>query len=351
MADRRVIDAIIREGQRRHSPKKTKAALQTGIVETGLENLKGGDADSVNWRQERASIYGGDMSITRSVRRFFDEAEKLDRPGLSAAELAARVQRPAAQYRGRYGEARIQDDVNRYLQAYYGGKLPAVSGSTSGSSSRSIINTTRERTTMDTKGFEQARRQAILGNFIAKRNPQSFLLRSGVLGTQAPNPADFQETKVVGGLRLGARRASPSSRTSGSPSSQRGTFKITGPSPGRLKPYLVSFAERVAGEYGRPLVGSDGSGHSVRTATGGISQHTSGEATDIPASGRTLLRMGRAALIAAGMPREQAMKEKGGLYNINGHQIIFHDRQQVSGSPHDDHLHISAKPVRRRKRG
>ncbi len=118
---------------------------------------------------------------------------------------------------------------------------------------------------------------------------------------------------------------------------------ITGPDPGRIKPSVLDFAERVSEIYGKPIVGSDGTGHSYRTATGNVSQHSTGNATDIPASGRELLRMGRAALIAAGMPRRQAMKEKGGLYNIGGHQIIFLDRRRVSGSPHADHLHISAR--------
>lgn len=123
----------------------------------------------------------------------------------------------------------------------------------------------------------------------------------------------------------------------------QGAFKITGPDPKRLKPVLVDFAEKVAATYGKPLTGSDGSGHSLRTATGGISQHSTGNATDIPASGAELISMGQAALIAAGMPESQARKQTGGLFNIGSHQIIFNDRKKISGSPHDDHLHISAR--------
>lgn len=73
-----------------------------------------------------------------------------------------------------------------------------------------------------------------------------------------------------------------------------------------------------------------------------MSQHGTGNATDIPLRGKALIQAGQAALIAAGMPEAQARKQQGGLYNVNGHQIIFNDRKKVSGSLHDDHLHISA---------
>lgn len=131
---------------------------------------------------------------------------------------------------------------------------------------------------------------------------------------------------------------------------QRGKLTITGPNPGRIKPLVKSFGEEVAGVLGKPLVGSDGTGHSYRSATGNVSQHSVGEAVDIPLAGKTLLDAGRAALIAAGMPRAKAMKVKGGLFNlerkVNGrtvkHQVIFNDYALVSGTPHTDHLHISA---------
>lgn len=119
-----------------------------------------------------------------------------------------------------------------------------------------------------------------------------------------------------------------------------GVFKTTGPNPKRLKPVLVSFARSVAAEFGEPLTGSDGTGHSRLTVNGNVSQHTTGNATDIPATGKRLIRMGQAALIAAGMPREQARQQTGGLYNVNGHQIIFNTHE---GGDHTDHLHISAR--------
>jgi hypothetical protein len=103
-----VIAEILRQG-RNQPRRRVLAALVTGRVESNFKNLSGGDADSAGWRQERASLYRNPTNLKASVRRFYREAAKLDR-GQKVGELAADVQRPAAQFRGRYaqhvGEAR-----------------------------------------------------------------------------------------------------------------------------------------------------------------------------------------------------------------------------------------------------
>lgn len=103
--------AILREADRRGLPRKGRkvvSALETGIVESNLRNLPGGDADSQGWRQERKSLYPNPRNVTASVKRYFDEAAKADTGKGSAGQLAARVQRPAAQYRGRYDQHRSE---------------------------------------------------------------------------------------------------------------------------------------------------------------------------------------------------------------------------------------------------
>jgi hypothetical protein len=136
----------------------------------------------------------------------------------------------------------------------------------------------------------------------------------------------------------------------GSRNAGKGSFAISGPQPGRLKPELTAFARKVAYVYGGKLAGLDGSSHSKYTVNGNVSEHYSGNATDIfqiggkPAQGSVLLRAGRAALIAAGMPRAQALKAGGGLYNVGNHQIIFLTNE---GGNHYDHLHISTHAGKR----
>jgi hypothetical protein len=146
----------------------------------------------------------------------------------------------------------------------------------------------------------------------------------------------------------GAGAVSPS-RVSAPASGGNGKFTISGPNPGRLQPGVTAFAKRVANQLGGTLTGLDGSTHSKYTVNGNISEHYSGNATDIfkingkPAQGKRLLQAGRAALIAAGMPPAKAMKQTGGLYNVGSHQIIFLTNE---GGNHYDHLHISTHAKR-----
>ncbi len=292
-------------------PKQIKAAYATGLVESGLRNLPGGDADSQGWRQERASLYSNPRDLDASIRRFFAETAAVKGKYGRAGELAAAVQRPAAQYRGRYQERSVEADA---LMRQFGGGGASTPRLQTGSSGA-------------TGGDNSAARGAAIAQFLGRRNqdPLDFAMQVRSLrGTEAAHPAS---------------PAAPSTRST-SGAAGPGAFKVTGPNPGRIKPSMLAFGRAVAAEYGRPISGSDGTGHSYRTVNGNVSQHSTGNAVDIPATGRELLRMGRAALIAAGMPRAQAMKQKGGLYNVGGHQIIFLTN---SGGNHFDHLHVSAR--------
>lgn len=92
--------------RKRVSPKDLLAAVETGLVESRFQNLRGGDADSAGWRQERASLYPDPTNVSHSAKRFYAELQKAT--GLTAGDLAANVQRPAAQYRSRYQQAKAR---------------------------------------------------------------------------------------------------------------------------------------------------------------------------------------------------------------------------------------------------
>lgn len=224
------------------------------------------------------------------------------------------------------------------------GQYAPGTGPQSGSSGPSGPTTVSTKVpTLDLEGYKAARGKALVGQMIARRNPHSFLLRSGLLGDQPgqmPSLADFMGSRTVTTRTGGARRRG----TSGRVDSRSGTFKITGPNPGRLQPGLKRFARQVSSVLGEPITGSDGTGHSYLTVNGNVSEHSSGDATDVPARGKRLIRYGQAALIAAGMPEAQARKQTGGLFNVGNHQIIFNTHE---GGDHTDHLHISTH--RRRK--
>lgn len=102
----RVLDVVLSEQRFIRDPRARRvfrrAAVQTGLVESGLRNLRGGDADSQGWRQERASLYPNPRNLRASARRFRQEFQDFYDPGEKAWQVAAQVQRPAAQYADRY---------------------------------------------------------------------------------------------------------------------------------------------------------------------------------------------------------------------------------------------------------
>jgi hypothetical protein len=108
-----------------------------------------------------------------------------------------------------------------------------------------------------------------------------------------------------------------------------------------LQPDILAFARAVAGTFGQPLRITTGTNHNQFVAgTNRQSAHWTGEAADLAASGKRLTRMGQAALIAAGANPVWARKQTGGLFNINGRQIIFNS---MEGGNHYDHLHIGIR--------
>lgn len=121
MADRdKILRAILAESLYIKDPKARevfkRAAVQTGLVESGLTNPSGGDADSAGWRQERASLYPNPTNIAASAKRFRKEFQQHYDRGELSYEVAAQVQRPAAQYRGRYRE--VAPKAAAILQGY-----------------------------------------------------------------------------------------------------------------------------------------------------------------------------------------------------------------------------------------
>lgn len=114
--DPHVVDEIRRIWRRRGLPGRyLTGAYDTGIVESGLRDLPGGDADSYGFRQQRLSGYGR-QPLRRQINNLFNEFQQFDK-GQPLGQLIADVQRPAAQYRGRYSDP----DILRRARALAGG--------------------------------------------------------------------------------------------------------------------------------------------------------------------------------------------------------------------------------------
>lgn len=224
----------------------------------------------------------------------------------------------------------------------------------SGGGRRASTGTPGTPETVVTPGVDNSLlRKQLVRSFLAEggvANPNAVLSLAGSYSQAADIPGSVETVTTPG-----SAKRSPSSRGSGtvplggSKNAGKGAFTVSGPNPDRLQKPLSSFARKVADIYGGSLVGLDGSTHSKYTVNGNVSEHYTGNATDIftidgkPATGARLIRAGRAALIAAGMPRAKALKAPGGLYNVGGHQIIFGVDGKQYGGNHLDHLHISAR--------
>lgn len=111
---------------------------------------------------------------------------------------------------------------------------------------------------------------------------------------------------------------------------------------------FVTQIEQVAGEH---LTITTGTAHNKYVAgePGVVSQHWTGDAADIGGFNGSpghadprLTKLGQAALIAAGADPTWALKQKGGVYNINGKQIIFNSNV---GGNHWNHLHVGVSPA------
>lgn len=107
----RVVRAIIRGSYRsglkgRERRKARNTGVATGIVETNLRNLPGGDRDSEGWRQERRMYYKNPRNLRASVDRFYDEYKADADKSAPIGVRAQQVQQSA--FPGRYGEVAAQ---------------------------------------------------------------------------------------------------------------------------------------------------------------------------------------------------------------------------------------------------
>jgi predicted secreted protein len=233
---KKILRAINREASQIRDPRARKkflrAAVQTGIVESGLRNLNYGDADSQGWRQERASLYKDPTNIKASVRRFREEFQQHYDPGEASYEVAAQVQRPAAQYRGRYKDVAAEAE-----------KILAGQPNTNQGTARLPEN---QYGTKTIPGIDRsADRQALRINYLSERGKPGALLELGA-GLQDAQDTPDRQVEVQG---------SPKRVASG---------KGRGSAPKGLRSAIDGF-DGLVGKYGAPITAKQEPGH----ATGG----------------------------------------------------------------------------------
>lgn len=183
---------------KRTTGKQVKAGVETGLVENNLTNRSGGDGDSSGWRQERASLYDNPDNLVASINRFYDETGAVREKYGTAGALAAAVQRPRADLRGRYQQRSSQ------AEALLGGAsaLTRAAGASASPGGVTAATTTTQETTpasgdpADVAGFLQ--------QLLTKQQPaqmQTTALTTPAIAAAPPVAAGYQAPASGGGVQ------------------------------------------------------------------------------------------------------------------------------------------------------
>jgi hypothetical protein len=362
----KVARKIVAEGERRGVPRPViKVALATALVEANLLNPNYGDATSLGAFQQQNS-WGSPRQRTNvryAAGKFYDQAVPLFHHGVRGGALAQAVQRSA--FPGRYGPR--LSEAGHILTKLEGrtqlaGNAVAPGGKQGGLAGQ--IPTSRQVQQMVAAPPPlHPLPQSVQPSYTQTRSPMAQAVLAGQKGASTsqlqattthnqgtpfqsrtqtvtePIPASVRQAlqaQLKGAARKQREKVAPDQPTSDgrvriAPGADRAGVPIS--------KSVVNFVREISGLAGRPLTITTGSNHSRMTTSGNVSDHWSGHAADIAMSGRLLTHMGQIALIAAGAGRKWAKRQTGGLFNINGHQIIFNT---MEGGNHFNHLHVSA---------
>lgn len=187
------------------------------------------------------------------------------------------------------------------------------------------------------------------------QGPAPLVAQGGVEGLLQAIRTPAQEipdaTTSAGSTRVttGGQPRASASRVSGS-----GTVRVS-PTANRagadLTPGILKLVRAVSARAGRPITIGTGTNHDRLTVDGNVSDHYEGNAADLPTTpGHDNITLGRQALVALGMPRAEAQRAGGGIYNLpyGRHrriQVIFNTN---AGGNHHDHVHVGVTSVRGR---
>jgi hypothetical protein len=351
---RRVLRELKAAPSYRRAPTIVKKALiEAGLVESNLStpSQAASDRDSEGALQQRPSTGWGPTteSNTTDAEQFLRRAIPLAGKYSSSGQIAQAVQRSAfpGRYNQRGGEA----------QSLLGGGGGGLSG---GSTTTQIPGQTitTQIPTVDKAGFEQARKLAIVGGLIAKRNPNSFLLRSGLLSTQEPTLSNFMGSRTVKDVIPGATVRTPAGQAGSMSVPQVGGGRVAiakgADRPGvSTQPIVKSFIAQVAGHAKRPITIGTGTNHNQMTTSGNVSDHWTGHAADLPqpVDSHQGDMVAAHALQVAGVPWSQAvrMAQKGGVFNVTpksgpykGHRVQVLWKTMVGGN-HHNHVHVGIR--------
>ena len=204
---------------------------------------------------------------------------------------------------------------------------------------------TRTRTVTTSPGVDNSQARAqLLTRFLQSKsaNPVDMALQFRQLQDVAPTTKTV--TGTVGGTNRNSRDDDGGSRgpTSGNFTVSPGANRAGVPMTSAIKQVLAAMTRS-----GRRVNVGTGSNHSQMTSSGNVSDHWSGNAADIPATGRDGdLIAAHAIRAATGVPFGEALKRAraGGIQNFNTPQGRVQVIWRAPG--HYDHVHVGINPSR-----
>jgi hypothetical protein len=256
-------------------------------------------------------------------------AISLARSGMAPHRIAQTVEGSA--YPERY--AKSAGEAKQIMRLYRAASGQGASAAAAAPAASPAAVSSARMPMAETAADLSRRRQVIVDMMTADNpnNPMIATMSSSPVFTPPPAPKAAKTPKVA--PKAAPRAPATAGNISFSPGADRAGMKTNA----AVKALLAA----VAGKAGRTLVVGTGTNHSQMTTSGNVSDHWSGNAVDVPASGEALTRLGRQALVAAGMPWSQAKKINGGLFNLTYRgkraQIIFNTN---TGGNHYNHLHV-----------
>ena len=328
---------IINEGRKRTKGLPPSAArkvilsgLATGLVESNLENLNYGDRDSLGVFQQRSSW--GSPSQRQNVRyaanKYLDQAVPNANKFSHVGELAQSVQRSA--YPGKY-QQRV-NDAKAILRDIMGSEgVERVKGFTTVTVKGKPETVDKHSALVDSLlAGGTGTPGSVLGR--AKHNVDSGNYTTAAIPDSTERVAKYEKlARPKETVSVGRVHYDPAGMANGKKPAKQ----------------LTSFLKVAAGYHGEPLNVGTTTNHNVMTSSGNLSDHPSGNAADIPATGRTGDRIATSVFRAAGWSaaKARAAARKGGVYNIqlpNGQRLQVLWKTRVGGN-HYDHVHVGLK--------
>lgn len=357
--------ALARARRRRASPRVTKALLLALGVESNYRDVGYGDRDSVGALQQRPSQGWGPASepLSVDVDQFLDRAERENRRGGSAGQLAQRVQRSAfpERYDQRSGEAEA------ILRRYGGGGAAPAPARASGAGVQGSGGEQLAALLTALAPREEAGPRASMGLALPVAAAAPVLPRGAQqLASSAPRESPGAElaralTAVKALEGAGGAEAAPAAGDA----AERGSGGQAAPlRPGGGYMGTKGVARQLAGlglELG--LKSTSEKRHNTNPYSGKDSDHDVGNedayAYDISNGSAPTAEMDRAALRIMRRLGDkkyelgQSIDTQRGVFTIRTDegtfrvQVIYRGSGAAFGGDHRDHIHVGVKRVGR----